>query len=1300
MRVRDPILGRMRGAQRAGLSKFCPAAIGSGKIKALCSTATDDRKIAYSFTAGQETTPWSQQTPSKSNCIAGRTDRSGNVYALDGAAGIAKFNSAGRLVMKIALPVADKAHVVRALWVDESDRIFAGVSEGGDVRTAKVFCVLQRPAPGTEVDDPNQYQVLWELTPGAYTESLRVYRASQLYAAHNYPLENRARVLVYENLALQAEETARIDHIAYPVSDMTLGADGSVYCSSPDAQRSVVDTGPRLGDPSVAKSAFTHPPLVGWLPTDGAAAGDFVIGSWFDGDDPDSLGEADVEDGELEDGKEVLRWRDKSGNGRHYYAGSLEVVGETGPEYRKRGIAGRPCLFFRNVGSFKNSLVSVGNASVEAVLASQQRTPVPGYTGGMWCMFLVFRPTQDDDATTPSPRTLWAMKNEAGGGASDHVLFVNRDCGAVVPGVYSKGNVSYYATTDNTGDAGQCAGPTPQALAFPFKDFGTPDVAGAVIVTVLWDGGVQPNDTTKTRCLFRVNGRPVDRFEGLAFETTQPSWLGAAPTTIFATGMDIARRFQGELAEKIVIWRKDPTSTTEPKVLSYDAFEKGTADTAQTDNSVTRIEAYLAYKWGLGQILRNNEGAEVGFGNFTHFYARNNITFGAGNARVGGPPKPGVGGLYAPFGQLLNTFALVSKHDSQGVLQWVWNWCTHDDTTAAGGVGYAVEARTIDGVTAVWSLGSQPAYSNSSLSASTIDVRKVIDQGADFSGLAADGAWKHSWAGGAELTYFRPKVRADKFGNLFVPGHNTGAGTIRTLTVLELAPSAGLAVVLSEVLLPSGSSLAFAVALPPDELVPDYRTDLTVKVADVAYLFAATKEAADPDSVWKVQLVSVASVASGSPRTVVTLAVVEDDIKTLDEVGVTVPSGGSGAVDATSQYVSAFQADREIVVVDGLGYKAYSLLDGTVSTLEATSAGEIPPRAKLGCMWRHRLVLARMADKPGRYAASAIGDIRDWNFRPPVSLSTQAFDASLTRAGEVEDSIVALIPYSDDLLFVLGESRILRLTGDPMDGGQIDKVSDDIGGTFGLSWCKDAAGRAFFFGNPPGLYLLDPQAGPQSLTRYTIEETELAEIDFSTHRIELAWDPIQKGVAIYQVPHGAGGTIVNSWFYEEKTHALVKGGAIWTDRAGSASVQATASSFLAGDSTRGLLIGCEDGYVRMVDPAAKDDDGVPIDSFVLIGPINRGASMLEHRLNSTQVVLADDRQGAHLEIFGSEDGVQLGPILASTDLRPGLNNPFRARARSANLFLRIRSALAGRSWAFERAEADLVAVGSQFNRTS
>jgi hypothetical protein len=1286
VRGRDPVTGRIRIAQRAGLTRFNASALGTGKVKALCSTTIDDRKVTYSFTAGTETVPWSTATPSKTDSLGIVTDRQGNVYALDGNAGVAKYNSAGKLLMKVALPVADPAHVVRALFVDDSDRIFAGVSAGGDVRTARVFCVLQRPQPGVaSPDDSNQYFILWQFEPGAYTEELKVYRGSQLYCAHNYTLERRARVIVYEGIGLEPIETKRIESLAYPINGLDLLGDGTMYTVAPPVTGFIF----RPCHPAVQRF---NAPLVGWTPNDLTDA-HTRIWAWYDARDID---ETDVEQtgavATLQDGQQILRWRDRSGNGRHFFAGNLAVVGEAGPTYVRAGIGGLPSVHFTNLGSVKQSLVTFPNPSIEAALASQQRSAIPTYKGSQFCLFMLVRFSQDADAGTPSPRTILAQENEHAT-ASDHVLFANRACQAPpLPGAVTAGHISYAAVTDNTGDAGQCAGPTPEALSINLNTIDI-QVNGTALITMLWDGGVDPNDSgaTRTRCLFRVNGRPIDRFEGLPLESLQPTWLGASPTTIFAAGMDVARRLNGEIAEMVVLVRKGFTLTTEPKVLSFDALETGSPSTPQTDCELARIEAYIAYGWGCGEQLIAANAA-----GFNHFYSVGVVGGSFTNGELLGPPAPAVGGLYAAHKAVLCADGLVTKHDSQGVLRAAVNMAFEGSTAdTIGGIGYGVRARKVesDGKTHVWTVGPDSILNPNF--PGNVALRKLIDLGASLSTSSADGAWLYKFTGNRDYDYQYPRMAADAFGNLYLPYFETGAAAEWSILVFKRDGSAGLAQVLVDFLL-SANQQAHAVAIPPDALNPDYRTDLATKLAELVYIATRNESVAANSTVHKLLLVVTTSDATGSPRTVVTIGVIEDDIKTIDATTIATPSGGSGAVDATSQYVEAFQADREIVVLDGLNYKVYSPLTGLVTTLESTSAGEIPPRFKLGCIWRHRLVLARAADKPGRYCASAIGNIRDWDFRREPRLSTMAFDASLTRAGEVEDSIVALIPYSDDLLFVLGESRILRLTGDPQAGGQIDKVTDDLGGSFGRSWCKDQSGRVFMWGNPPGLYLLTID-GLEPLTRYTIEDTEFATVDYSTHRIELAWDPIQKGVHIFRVPHGAGGVLKTGWFWEEKTHRLVQGGAIWTDSYASAGLQPTAATFLAGDSTRALLLGCEDGRVRMVDPAAVDDDGEAIDSFVVLGPLNDVTQMLEWRLISTQVALANDQSGCRIELFATEEPEDIGPILRATDLSPGLNDPFRGRVRGNYIWARLRSALAGRRWALERGEVEIVATATAKN---
>lgn len=1271
VRGRDARSGRIRGASRSGLSKFNGTVLGAGRVKALASTAIDSRTVEYDFTVGQEELEWTRPTTVSQPCYAGVVDRQGNIYAIDSNAGIVKYNSAGRLVMKLVLPTADPGHIVRAIDIGDDDRIYAAVSAGGDVRTARMWCVVQL------ADD--EYHVLWTFEPGAYTEDLRSYRGTQLYAAHNYPTERRSRVIAYENIGSDPTEALRIEGVPYPINGMDQAEDGAIYTASPPVTPTVAASDQRPSHPSLGSETLATPPLVGWDFSDLLDHGTRIWSRY----DPTKIEAADVEDALLEQGAQILRLRDLSGNNRDFFAGSAALAGETGPTYAPVGINGLPSIDFRNDSTHKQSLVTPGNSSIDAGLASQQRTAIPTYIGSQFCLFIVVRASKTSDAVTPSPRVIMAQENEHAT-ASDHVLFANRNCKAApLPGTVDPGWFSYYAVTDNTGDAGACAGPTPQAEGYEFWPAMQVDNP-AHVITILWDGGVDPNDSgaSRTRCMFRVDGAPVDRFEGLPLESLQPTWLGLAPTTIFMTGVDVARRFNGQLGEIVCLVRKDFTGTTEPKVVEFDAVE--TVGAAQTNNEMTRIEARLAYVWGCPLGLNHPFTQDVSGSPL--FYI--------------GPPKAGTGAVFAAHRDILASDGVLAKYDSQGTLIWAVGASTTGSTAdTIGGIGYGVAVRKTadDGIVQVYSIG--PDSSINPAGTGNVAVRKVIDEGQLVSTDPADGAWVHRFASNAAFGYAYPKPDTDKFGNLYVPGFDSaGPGTIHMLYVLARVGSSGNAVQLSEFIYAASADLAHAVAVPPDELTPDYRGDLATELAEMAYVFTDAG-AGDLNSVQKVRLVTVSALATGSPHEIVTLAAVDDDLKVVTSSSITVPTGGSAAIDSSSQFVQILRAGDDLCILDGTRYLAYSLRDGTISALESTTSGEIPPRAQLAMFWRHRLVVGRFADAPGHYAASRLGNIRDWDMRISETTAVQAFRGVLTRAGEAEDAIVAMIPASDDLAFLLGDTKILRLTGDPQDGGQIHLVSDSVGGTFGNSWCKDPQGRVFFFGNPPGLYLMRFPEGPQPLSEQTLAHSEFRDIDFSTHRIMLAWNPIDFGVHIWQVAWSTNA-IVNHWFYEEGTREISQMSPVWTDRLYDEDKQPTAVCYLGGDDTRALLVGCADGFIRVWDKDAVTDDGDPIYSFFVSGPLNRrGGPGRASRLLGVQVALASDQGPARLELFGSEAADDIGPVRAGYDLRQGENPECRKRVRGNHLFLRVSNARAS-SWALESMAVEIEDAGRQVRKAT
>lgn len=1281
VRNRDPVSGRIRGATRSMLTRWNEDAIGASRIKALVSTAFDTRKVDFSYTPGSETVAWATATPSKTDCLAGVTDQQGNVYALDGNAGIVKYNSAGRQIMKIALPVLDPSHVVRALWVDETDRIFAGVSEGGDVRTARVFCILQLP------DD--QYLVLWTLEPGAYTEDLRLHRGTQLYAAHNYALENKARVVIYESLGLSPVETKRIeDSLAYPITSMDV-LDGFTYCSSntlvgdartPTAASTSTFEKYRLGHPS---ARGFHPHVVGWTPKQLENASR-RIWSWYRAQDID---ETDLEqtgtEATMDEGQQILRWRDISGHDRHWYSGALFDADEKGPKYTRVGPGGRPALRFLNDSTTtKNSMVTLANASISKSQADQQRTAIPAYEGAMWAMFILFRPTLDDVAGT-DPRVVWSAENDAPG-VSDHGLWVNRACGGVQPGTFSLGRVSYFATTDAADDGNCAAADQSDDYAYSGSISRHTDT---ILVTILWDGAVDSaGGTTKTRCTFRVNGAPVDRFTGTAFQSLLPNYLAYAPTV----GNTIANRLRGEIVEMLVIDRTDRfDDSTEPKVLTHDLIDfvddHPLGGAPQTDNEMTRIESYMMHNAGIGHALGGGTVALAPQDKWTHPYGQlENLGGLSGNADHGpsSPPDYDGAGRSTALSEITRLYPLISKHDEQGRLLWVCSEETHPDTgNDRGGIGYGVRARKIesDGIVHVWSVGPDAIETTTG----DVAVRKIIDLGATFSGSSGDGAWRYKFTSNRDYDYEHPKMAADKFGNLFLPYFETDAAAEWSLLVFKKDGVAGVGQVLVDFLLPD-SQQAHAVAIPPDALVPDYRDGLTDEMSPHVFLFTQAGSSADL-SVHRLDLVQLNSSASGNPEDVITLAVVDTDVRAVTPTTNSIVSGGSAVIDGTSQFVQAIRAGEDLVISDGKSLLAYNLRDATLEPLVSTSAGEVPGPARLIMFWRHRLFLALDG---GQYAASRLGRIRDWNLRPgstlsgiPRQTSTQAFTGTITRAGEAEDSIVALIPVWDDLAYLVGKTRILRLTGDPQDGGQIHVVGNSTGGVFGDSHCMDDQGRVFLWGRDPrGLYILPPVGDLVPLTDKTLEASDFQDIDMTTHRMMLAWDPDEHVVRVFQVAW-ASSTVVAHWAWEERSHRLVRAAPIWQDRYQDEGLQPTAYAHLGGEDENGLIVGCEDGVIRFYDPEGRTDDGTACDAFVVF---ELSTDLPQHRamrLTEIEIVLAADQEGCVAELFVAETAERLGPIVASRTLKPG-RNTWKVRLKGPHMWLRLRNAAAGR-WSFE-----------------
>lgn len=1267
----EPTTGRPRGGQRPGLSKWNANQLNAGnKVSALAHVTADDRLVSYAaIDPATDTVVPTLQVLTEDldlsfqltvattvnafkGCLSGDVDAFGNVYLLNGRSAITKYNPTGTELFTLSLPAEDDQHLVRAIRVDSLGFIFAAVSGGdltgtglyrqaGNDATPRMFCYQQEP--------DNTFSQLWQIEPGAYVEQIYV-QEDKLFTAQNDRRQQRSWIRVYRSITSPGGPQLEWEQeVSYPVNDIALNEASDVYFTSPTFSGRGVNP----------LSPITTWASVNWQFTSDLNDNE-VIWSHYRAD---SITELDVS-GDLDDNPNVLIWRDLSGNGRHLYPGYIGKNGgsETAPRLRRRGLAGHQEVVFDGTDQ---SMATLGSPA-EGFQGSKSeiRGMLPFYSGGAFAFIGLFRLSQE--RAGGAGRCIFFQENGASG-ASNHALCQNRTSSGSLGGSFSSGEVSYFADTDTTGDGGAGGGGHLLEGAYDTDN----DLA---LITVVWDGGVNPDNagTGFTRSLFRVNGEPFDRCEGEGIEISDDSNLGTN-TFLGRDPNGTLDNMMGSAIEMVVLARINDDSTSEPIILDHPKYP-GASFSAPTSADITtleRLEGEIAHRYGVSHLLSAESS------DYPHPYGLDPTDTGTNREQrqIGPPNRKGTPNETDPsqYGKLATTEGLVGKLSAgKGNLRWVVD--AENDPTTPGGIGYAVESNSEGDI---YTAGIQ----SNSAGAEAL-VRKIVDNG-----LTADpdSGWQDNPTTGSfrQWGYTHPRMAVDEFDNLYVPGHFGGSSSggaspsTETLVVYDKDGTALINFPITATLGPQIGTANFLNAVLLDPRVPEYQATSPPNI--VEYLTVCAEDSTY--SAARFNLVEVTS-ETGSARSMTSLGVSGGNVYTFADTGSpATPTGGTGALDSTAQYIHAATIFEKAYLTDGMTTVVYDPVDDEVSTLEATSAGDVPPRCKLLEPWQGRLVLARDADNAALWHMSAIGDPTDFDFDPPLPNASSAISGALSRAGLCPDIINTMIPFSDDFLIFGCDSSIWLLRGNPNEGGRFDQVSRTIGMAFGRPWCIDDRDRIWFFGNKGGLFVMTPDGGIERPSQYRVDRALQDLVDLSTHYVQLAYDRRLEAVHVLVFPFGAGGTALQHWVYE------IKWDAFYPVKFGSTDVQPTALLVVDGDDPgdRRILFGCEDSYVRLFDEDSDDDDGSNIDSFVLFGPYAlEPAPEQEAIWTQLQVNLAGDQGGCRFQLFARNEPDSLRLPLVSEDLGPGRNPPNRRRVRGAYTWMRLRNAAASR-WGFESA---------------
>jgi hypothetical protein len=377
--------------------------------------------------------------------------------------------------------------------------------------------------------------------------------------------------------------------------------------------------------------------------------------------------------------------------------------------------------------------------------------------------------------------------------------------------------------------------------------------------------------------------------------------------------------------------------------------------------------------------------------------------------------------------------------------------------------------------------------------------------------------------------------------------------------------------------------------------------------------------------------------------------------------------------------VASASNGQKLYFADGANWVKYDPVANVVSRWSATH-GSLPVDGvnntpRLICNWRGRIVLSGLLYNGQQIFMSAVDDPTDFDYLPADTTPTQAFATTVGPQGAVGDEVTALIPFSDDMLVIGTSQEIHVLQGDPMAGGQFGRMTNAIGIAFGRAFCQSPEGTIFFMSNKVGIFAMVPGQVPQSISQAI--DPLLADVNTGTHAVRMAWDDRFKCLHVFVTALAAPAACthfvwearVASWFTEEFANNNHNPLAVCEFDGNTA-------------DDRSVLMGGWDGYVRTFSRTATTDDGTPIRSEVLLGPVST-KTLEEVMFGDSVCVLGETSNPV---TYGILAGNTAEAAAASTAIKTGTwkagrnqNTPIGRAAHS--LYCRLTSNL---PWSFEQ----------------
>lgn len=729
MRVEDPATGRVRLASREGTVKHNTTRISASKIQHATAVTFDRRTVAFSNRTTDnegDLSRWETATPSKKDCWNGVVDRQGNTWAIDGNAGLVKYNGAGAETFRVPLPVQDDAHVVREIEIDEFDRLFVGVSSGGDMEKAALWCYVP--------DDDSGLRKLWQLDTKLYVEQI-VFQDGRLYVALSDPIGARGYARIYEDVGSAGPALTWSKQIAYPIAGIATDKDGHVFTTHPAVPQG------RNVDPRVpySSSIFDDPR---WTPWNNLTRFEERIwGAWRAGDITKQFGFEDTKDG-----SKIGEWRSSYGRGISLYADTSTPTGGGSfktPTYREHSLGFKPCV--RLDGNYFRFITDPSSGNTNSA-NEVNTTLLPGKSKG-YVIFLLAKVSEE----SAKPGRLFSQYNSNTTGTRE--AYVNTGAGGT-------GNSSGKVAVNNTPVSGTDA--RTKLGQFDNKN-------SVMLLTILCDNASLGSGSDFS--VWRVNGTPIAKWKQSAFWTDsgRRAYIGCKDDGSMGPVLDIAEMW---------VFQSYTNDNGDEQVMTcpaYDANDAGVnpAFDVTSDTEVEQMEGWLMASRGMAHLLDDGIGAadsvptwdsEGGHSEYCHPFSLSP----AAASSSGAPPNPNGKNADTIERDLIYTGSISVALSNRGAMLAV---------SRASGQGSGIVCDSADGV---YTVGARASGAVSGANANTL--RKQTFNGTSFS-IKWQKTFLDSFGDAVDYAYDRARLAVDEFDNLYVPFHWDDAATPYSMLV-------------------------------------------------------------------------------------------------------------------------------------------------------------------------------------------------------------------------------------------------------------------------------------------------------------------------------------------------------------------------------------------------------------------------------------------------------------------------------------------------------------------------------------